>query len=252
MSRSSRTFARMTAIVLGAILLLNSPVAGGLAFASAVHGSVAVGQTPTPTSSTGVVPPQAAPVSVPTTSVGIPETTTATSAPVTQRPPLVRVPRVVGLQPKVAIRVLRKAGFRVYIGKSVHSKVRAKRVAKQTLRAGAFVQRRARIRLVASLGPKPRYKWHSAVSSNYGNEPQSVAGPYPSTGYMDARGMPYFANKSMPFRTKIIFSAHGRQIVGFCADRGPYVGHREFDMGTRIMRALHLDGVDNVRWAYAR
>lgn len=150
-----------------------------------------------------------------------------------------------------AVKWLKANGMKVVIGPPTYSNtIRAHYVGVQSPYGN--LKRGTSVTLRESVGKKPAYKWRTAVSSNYGNEPQPVAGPYPHTEVMDAKDMPYFANKHMEFGTKVIFKHNGKTIVGFCADRGPYVSGRSFDMGTKIMRALGLDGVDHIQWAYVK
>jgi hypothetical protein len=103
-----------------------------------------------------------------------------------------------------------------------------------------------------SVPPVPRYKWRPAVYSVYGgpSEAQSVAGPYPSTSVLDRRGFPYFAHKTLPFGTRVIFrGANGRTVIGYCVDRGPYAGNREFDLSPAIANRLGLDGTGTIKCA---
>jgi hypothetical protein len=169
----------------------------------------------------------------------------------------VKVPSIVGVSSKKAVAILRKAGFKVLFDRSIHSrKIGRYRIAIQKARAGKLVKLHSTIRVVASLGPvppAPRYAWKTAQASFFGGagEIQSVAGPYPNTGYMNAHGPYYFANKTMPFGTKVAFNYNGRTIVAVCADRGPYAGNRMFDLGANVAYALHFD-VGTIRWAYAK
>lgn len=170
----------------------------------------------------------------------------------------VQVPGLTGRSCASSAVTLRALGLRVVNNPSVYSSRPRRTVARYGVQSRAwkrvggrlYLRRGARIWLTPSKGAAPRYAWRTAVASVYAWEPQCVAGPYPNTAYMDAHGIPYFAHKTLPFGTRVIFRHNGRTIVGVCCDRGPYVGNRAFDMGGAITRTLGLDGVDTVEWAY--
>jgi hypothetical protein len=112
-----------------------------------------------------------------------------------------------------------------------------------------YYPRRTVVTVWLSTPPVPKYVWRPAVFSVFGgpSENQSVAGPYPTTGAMDARGMPYFAHKTMPFGTRVLFrDSVGHTVIGFCADRGPYAGNREFDLSPNIANRLGLGGTGTI------
>jgi hypothetical protein len=163
------------------------------------------------------------------------------------------MPRVVGLSGRSAVLTLQRAGYKVVLGRPVHASVPARRIAAQGIRPGTVVRRGTTVRLESSLGPAPAVQWHTSQASFFGGagEIQSVAGPYPNTGYMNAHGPYYFAHKSMRFGTKVAFNFRGRTLVAVCADRGPYSGNREFDLGANTAAKLGFD-VGAIRWAYTR
>jgi hypothetical protein len=170
------------------------------------------------------------------------------------RPAGVKVPKTVGVSGKAAIAILKKAGFKVLVDRPVHSKTIGRyRIALQNARGGKLVKRRSTIRVAWSLGSVPVIVWKTAQASFFGGagETQSVAGPYPNTGYMNAHGPYYFAHKTMLFGTKVAFNHNGRTIVAVCADRGPYAGSRSFDLGANLAHKLGFD-VGVIRWAYVR
>lgn len=206
--------------------------------------------------------PSAALATTLTTSTPATETpgvSTTPTVPATVRtvPAGVKVPSIVGVSSKKAVAILRKAGFKVLFDRSIHSKkIGRYRIAIEKARAGKLVKPHTTIRVAMSLGPvppAPKYAWRTAQASFFGGagEIQSVAGPYPNTGYMNAHGPYYFANKTMPFGTKVAFNYNGRTIVAVCADRGPYAGNRVFDLGANVAYALHFD-CGTIRWAYAK
>lgn len=172
--------------------------------------------------------------------------------------PLGTVPGVVKVSGKTAVRILRKAGYQVYVGKPRYdAKVPKDRVAMQVLKAGAVLRKGRTVTIYPSLGAKPKYAWKRAKASRYGGpgEKQGTAGAIgscQSTASFEKYGIMYFAHKSMPFGTKVLFSYNGRMITAQCGDRGPYVGGREFDLGYNTAAALHFSGVDTVSWCVVR
>ncbi len=230
--RTSRSFAVTAAI--GALVLLVSS-----------------------TASLGLVPT----VALATTAASAPATI-ATSIPAAApaapaKPKGVKVPNIVGVSGKKAIAMLKKAGFKVFVDRSVHStKIKRYRIAIQNAHGGKLVKPHSTIRVAGSLGPvppAPKYVWRTARASYFGGagEIQSVAGPYANTGYMNAHGPYYFANKTMAFGTKVAFNYNGRTVVAVCADRGPYAGKRLFDLGANVAYKLGF-GAGTIRWAYAK
>lgn len=169
-------------------------------------------------------------------------------------PGLTRVPNVVGVSGKTAVARLRAASFRVEVLPAVHNpRIGKRRVAVQSYPGGSVHSRGITIRIATSAGPAPALRWRTAQASVFGGpgEEQEVAGPYPDTSYMNGHGPLYFAHKSLPFRTKVAFSYRGRTVVAVCADRGPYCGNREFDLGANTARRLGFD-LGAVRWAIVR
>jgi hypothetical protein len=60
-------------------------------------------------------------------------------------------------------------------------------------------------------------------------------------------GIMFFANKSMPFGTRVLFSHGGYQAIGICVDRGPYTS-AVFDIGPILGNELRLQGSDYVSY----
>ena len=60
-------------------------------------------------------------------------------------------------------------------------------------------------------------------------------------------GIMFFAHKSMPFGTRVLFSHDGYQAIGICVDRGPYTS-AVFDMGPILGNELRLQGSDYVNY----
>lgn len=60
-------------------------------------------------------------------------------------------------------------------------------------------------------------------------------------------GIMFFANKTMPFGTRVLFSHNGYQAVGICVDRGPYTS-AVFDIGPILGNELRLQGSDYVNY----
>lgn len=165
------------------------------------------------------------------------------------------VPAVVKAPRASAIRALRRAGYRVYVGKPrFNAKVGKGRVCVQVLKAGARLRRGRTVTIYVSKGAKPRIHWKTARVSVYGgaSEAQTVAGPYGSTRSLERRHVLYFAHKSMRFGTKVRFNYRGHLTTAICVDRGPYVSGRMFDLGVNTARALHFDGVGRLSWVIVK
>lgn len=60
-------------------------------------------------------------------------------------------------------------------------------------------------------------------------------------------GIMFFAHKSMPFGTRVLFSHNGYQAVGICVDRGPFTS-AVFDIGPILGNELRLQGSDSVNY----
>jgi rare lipoprotein A (peptidoglycan hydrolase) len=60
-------------------------------------------------------------------------------------------------------------------------------------------------------------------------------------------GIMFFAHKSMPFGTRVLFSHDGYQAIGICVDRGPYTS-AVFDIGPILGNELRLQGSDSVTY----
>lgn len=157
------------------------------------------------------------------------------------------VPYVVGISGRYAVGVVHRSGWKAYVARGVYSTRYARyRVVSQATRGGT-------VTITCSLGRPPTYVWHTARASFFGGagEIQSVAGPYPNTGYMNAHGPYYFAHKTMRFGTRVAFNHNGRTVIAVCADRGPYCGSRVYDLGANTAWAIGFS-CGTVRWAYAK
>jgi hypothetical protein len=60
-------------------------------------------------------------------------------------------------------------------------------------------------------------------------------------------GIMFFANRSMPFGTRVLFSHDGYQAIGICVDRGPYTS-ATFDLGPILGNELRCGGSDYVSY----
>lgn len=161
------------------------------------------------------------------------------------------VPYVVGVSGRYSVGVIHRSGWKAYVARGVYSTRYARyRVVSQATHGGT-------VTITCSLGrpPKrPAYSWHTAQASFFGGagEIQSVAGPYPNTGWMNAHGPMYCAHRSMRFGTRIAFRAHGRIVVCVVADRGPARWtHRDWDLGANAARTLGFSA-GRIEWAYAK
>lgn len=159
------------------------------------------------------------------------------------------VPYVVGVSGRYAVKVIHRNGWKAYVARrGVYSTRYARyRVVSQATHGGT-------VTITCSLGRPPTYAWHTAQASFFGGagEIQSVAGPYPNTGWMNAHGLLYCAHRSLPFRTRVAFRYHGRVVVCVVADRGPARWtHRDWDLGANAARMLGFSA-GRIEWAYAK
>ena len=62
-----------------------------------------------------------------------------------------------------------------------------------------------------------------------------------------------FANRTMPFGTRVTFCHDGRCVTARCNDRGPFVSGRTFDLSRAAFAAIAPlgAGVATVNWSYA-
>lgn len=60
-------------------------------------------------------------------------------------------------------------------------------------------------------------------------------------------GIAFFAHRSLPFGTRVLFSHDGYQCVGICVDRGPYTS-AVYDFGPILGNQLHCQGSDYVTY----
>ena len=60
-------------------------------------------------------------------------------------------------------------------------------------------------------------------------------------------GVMFFAHKSMPFGTRVLFTHGGYQAIGICVDRGPYTS-AVFDIGPILGNELRLQGSDSLNY----
>jgi rare lipoprotein A (peptidoglycan hydrolase) len=60
------------------------------------------------------------------------------------------------------------------------------------------------------------------------------------------------AHPTLPCGARIYVVFHGRHVLTQVVDRGPYVPGREFDVTPALAQRLDLQGVQRIRWSYAR
>ena len=58
-------------------------------------------------------------------------------------------------------------------------------------------------------------------------------------------GVMFFAHRSLPFGTRVMFTHDGYQAVGICVDRGPYTS-ATYDLGPILGNELRCSGSDRV------
>jgi rare lipoprotein A len=103
--------------------------------------------------------------------------------------------------------------------------------------------------------------------------PGAVAVPGTANGYYTAKAAPYgptashrrtacgrpfltttegVAHPVLPCGAKIFLDYHGKQVLTQVIDKGPAVPGREFDVTRALADKIGLDGVDQLKWAFAR
>ena len=97
----------------------------------------------------------------------------------------------------------------------------------------------------ASVSSDSTVPWKTALCSHYGSGSYGI---HLSSGWTIGPDSMIVAHKTLPFGTLVEFSYGGRTAVATVADRGPYTGGREFDLGPGTARVLGFSGVDRVRY----
>jgi rare lipoprotein A len=60
------------------------------------------------------------------------------------------------------------------------------------------------------------------------------------------------AHPTLPCGVRIFVTFHGTTVLTQVVDRGPYLPGRQFDLTDALARRLGLQGVQQIRWSYAR
>jgi rare lipoprotein A (peptidoglycan hydrolase) len=60
------------------------------------------------------------------------------------------------------------------------------------------------------------------------------------------------AHPTLPCGARVFITFHGHTVLTQVVDRGPYVPGRQFDLTAALARRLGLQGVQPIRWSYAR
>jgi rare lipoprotein A len=60
------------------------------------------------------------------------------------------------------------------------------------------------------------------------------------------------AHPTLPCGARVFVTYHGTTVLTQVVDRGPYVAGRQFDLTAALARRLGLQGVQPIRWSYAR
>ena len=121
----------------------------------------------------------------------------------------------------------------------------------------------AAVVLLAAVAVRDATGWHEP---GHGTSPQpvesfaalaGVAGPS-SYGRHTACGIVLGPNTlgvihpTLPCGARIFVAYRGTRVLTDVVDRGPYEPGRAFDVTDALARTLDLDGVQQVRWSYAR
>jgi rare lipoprotein A len=88
--------------------------------------------------------------------------------------------------------------------------------------------------------------WHRSVASWYG---PGFYGHRTACGQILSTGSNWVAHKYMRCGTRLTI-CYRRCVNTVVADRGPYVGGRDFDLAPGLKYAVGLSGVGTVRWRY--
>jgi rare lipoprotein A (peptidoglycan hydrolase) len=60
------------------------------------------------------------------------------------------------------------------------------------------------------------------------------------------------AHPTLPCGARVFITFHGQTVLTQVVDRGPYVPGRQFDLTDALARRIGLQGVQKIRWSYAR
>jgi rare lipoprotein A (peptidoglycan hydrolase) len=97
-------------------------------------------------------------------------------------------------------------------------------------------------------GPQPVGSYTALA----GSAPEAVIGRRTSCGIVLTEDTEGIAHPTLPCGVRLFITFGGKTVLAQVVDRGPYRGGREFDVTPALARRLGLQGVQNVRWSYAR
>jgi Lytic transglycolase len=99
----------------------------------------------------------------------------------------------------------------------------------------------------ASSLPQP-VRWTKALAAPY---TPSAKKPTACGQRVDERTLGV-AHPVLPCGVKIFIDFNGKEILTQVIDKGPAVPGREFDVTKALAKRIGLDGVEQVRWSFAR
>lgn len=107
--------------------------------------------------------------------------------------------------------------------------------------------RNMRPRRAAAAAGSVRITRYGGVGEWQGTAGAAGLGLPSNTRDLTNAGVMFFANKSMPFGTRVLFTHGGYQAIGICVDRGPFTS-AVFDVGPILGNELRLQGSDSVNY----
>jgi rare lipoprotein A (peptidoglycan hydrolase) len=85
-----------------------------------------------------------------------------------------------------------------------------------------------------------------------GSAGSSAVGKHTSCGGVIGADTEGIAHPTLPCGARLFITYGGRTVLAQVIDRGPYHGGREMDLTVPLANRLHLVGVQEVHWSYAR
>jgi len=106
----------------------------------------------------------------------------------------------------------------------------------------------AQTRTHASTTPQPE-GWYAAFAGSSG---PAAFGRRTACGGVIRPDTVGVAHPTLPCGARVFITYRGQTVLTQVIDRGPYVPGREFDVTQALAQRLGLDGVERIRWSYAR
>jgi hypothetical protein len=97
--------------------------------------------------------------------------------------------------------------------------------------------------------PVPGSGWYTALAAPYRFQPDAAR---TACGHAASPETPGVAHPVLPCGARIVIAVGDRQVLTEVVDRGSGVPGREFDVTEALADHLGLEGVQEIRWRFAR